>query len=164
MLSDHARLFLLPEHKARSLMDGRDFVPVADALAARSTEADWRSAVSRAYYAAFHVARQLLHSCGFAVPRGDQAHAYLWLRLANAGHVNVCQAGNDLSLLRRHRNEADYHLSRPLDQATTLARVGTAKEIIRVLTSADAEPTKTQITDAMKIYERAVLQNVTWHP
>jgi hypothetical protein len=26
------------------------------------------------------------------------------------------------------------------------------------------EPTRTQITDAMKIYERDVLQDITWHP
>jgi hypothetical protein len=35
-------------------MNWRDFLPLAARLAGGTTEADWRSAVSRAYYAAFH--------------------------------------------------------------------------------------------------------------
>ena len=49
-------------------------------------------AVSRAYYAAIHVARLLLGQCGFGVPRGDQAHAYLWLRLSNGQHPDLANA------------------------------------------------------------------------
>jgi hypothetical protein len=30
--------------------------------------------------------------------------------------------------------------------------------------AAAVEPIRTQITDAMKIYERDVLKDVTWHP
>jgi uncharacterized protein (UPF0332 family) len=39
----------------------RRFLAVAQRLAEGSDEADWRSAISRAYYAAFHVGRDLLH-------------------------------------------------------------------------------------------------------
>jgi uncharacterized protein (UPF0332 family) len=55
-------------------MNGRDFLPLATQLAGGTTEAEWRSAVSRAYYAAFHVARRLLSELGFTVPRADRAH------------------------------------------------------------------------------------------
>jgi hypothetical protein len=37
-----------------------------------------------------------------------------------------------------------------------------ARRIIRILDAARQEPLRTQITDAMKIYERDVLRNVTW--
>jgi len=57
------------------LMSGRDFLPLAQRLAAGPTEAEWRTAVSRAYYAAFHVARLLMTDLGFAVPR-DERGAY----------------------------------------------------------------------------------------
>ena len=50
-------------------MNWRDFVPLAARLAAGAAEADWRTAVSRAYYAAIHVARRLLSDLGFTVPR-----------------------------------------------------------------------------------------------
>jgi hypothetical protein len=58
---------------------GRDFLAIARQLASGSTEAEWRSAISRAYYATFHVARELLEDLSFAVPRADRAHVYLWL-------------------------------------------------------------------------------------
>jgi hypothetical protein len=66
-------------------MTGHDFLPLAMRLAVGATEADWRTAIRRAYYAAFHVARQLLIDLRFAVPHADRAHAYLWLRLSNCG-------------------------------------------------------------------------------
>jgi uncharacterized protein (UPF0332 family) len=38
-------------------MTGADFLPLAHRLAASSSEPEWRTAISRAYYAAFHAAR-----------------------------------------------------------------------------------------------------------
>ena len=54
-------------------MEFRDFLSLSTALVNGSTEAEWRSAVSRAYYAAFHVARQLLLGLRFTVPGADRA-------------------------------------------------------------------------------------------
>jgi uncharacterized protein (UPF0332 family) len=145
-------------------MDFRDYLTLAAALAAGSTEAEWRSAVSRAYFAAFHVARELLLGLGFRAPQADRAHSYLWLRLANAGVADVKLAGNRLNALRGQRNRADY-ASRPLlFQATAANEVKNAEDIIQALDAAAVEPTRTQITDAMKVYERDVLHDVTWHP
>src|SRR5436309_11372371 len=87
-------------------MNWRDFVSLAARLAANATEADWRSAVSRAYYAAFHIARRLLADLNFTVPRADRAHQYLVFRLSNCGEPTVEQAGRDLETLRRLRNRA----------------------------------------------------------
>jgi uncharacterized protein (UPF0332 family) len=70
-------------------MNPHDFLEVANELVTGIREADWRSAVGRAYHAAFHVARNLFQLSGFSVPRGEQAHAYLWLRLTNSGHPDV---------------------------------------------------------------------------
>ena len=43
-------------------------------------------------------------------------------------------------------------------------RVRNAERIAQALDAARAEPVRTQITDAMKVYERDVLKDVTWHP
>jgi uncharacterized protein (UPF0332 family) len=145
-------------------MDGRDFLEVARDLASGSREADWRSAVSRAYYAAFHVARLFMEEVGFTVPRADRAHAHIWLRLANSGDPQTSRAGNELKALREVRNLCDYDLRRGVVQAFAVAQVKQAEDLIRVLDAGRAEPTRTQITDAMKIYERDVLKDVTWHP
>ncbi len=80
-------------------MDETGFLKVADTLSMGETEADWRTAISRAYYAAFHKARRLLQQGGFSVPRADKAHAYLWRRLSNSEHPDVNNAGRDLTHL-----------------------------------------------------------------
>ncbi len=145
-------------------MDFREYLSLAETLAAGTTEAEWRSAVSRAYYAAFHVARELLISLGFRVPQAERAHSYLWLRLANAGAADVQIAGNRLNSLRRQRNRADYDSHPPLTQRTAANEVKNAEDVIRALDAAAIEPIRTQITDAIKIYERDILHDATWHP
>lgn len=145
-------------------MDFRDFLSLAKTLLNGITEAEWRSASSRGYYAAFHVARQLLLNLGFRVPLADRAHGYLWLRLSNAGVPDVRNAGSLLNDLRRERNRADYDDQRAMTQAMALQHVRFAEEIIKALDAARVDPIRTQITDTMKVYERDVLHDVTWHP
>jgi hypothetical protein len=43
-------------------------------------------------------------------------------------------------------------------------QIQVATDVIRILDAATAEPTRTQITDEMKRYERDVLRTVTWRP
>lgn len=73
-------------------MDFRAYVALAEALASGSTEAEWRSAVSRAYYGFFHVACTLLRNLGFEVPMSDRAHGYAILRLSNSGNDEIKEA------------------------------------------------------------------------
>jgi uncharacterized protein (UPF0332 family) len=144
-------------------MTGHDFLSLASRLAAGPTEADWRSAASRAYYAAFHVARQLLQDLRFRVPHADQAHRHLWLRLSNSGDPQVEQAGAELNVLRRYRNQADYDLNVYFRQAEADAQLRASEQVIQVLDNL-SPATRTQITDAMRVYERDVLKDVTWQP
>jgi uncharacterized protein (UPF0332 family) len=145
-------------------MTWRDFLPLATRLATATSEADWRTAVSRAYYAAFHVARRLLADLQFTVPRADRAHQYLVFRLSNSGEAAVEQAGRDLETLRRLRNRADYDETPALTQAQAAAAVQLAEGILKVLDAARQDPIRTQIRDGMIVYERDVLHDVTWHP
>ena len=145
-------------------MNWREFLTLAARLAAGAAEEDWRSAVSRAYYSAFHVARQLLSDLGFTVPRADRAHQYLVFRLSNGGDPAVAQAGRDLETLRRLRNRADYDDLPAFLPMQASGAVRLAEQVIVRLDAAAQDPTRSLITDAMKIYERDVLQDVTWHP
>ncbi len=145
-------------------MNWRDFLLLASRLAAGTTEADWRTGISRAYYAAFHVARRLFAELNFAVPRADRAHQYLVFRLSNSGEPAVEQAGRDLETLRRLRNRADYDEVPALTQAQSTAAFRLAEAIIQVLDAARQEPGRTRMKDAMIVYERDVLRDVTWHP
>jgi uncharacterized protein (UPF0332 family) len=142
----------------------RDFLPLATQLAAGATEAEWRSAVSRAYYTIFHVARRLLSDLHFTVPRADRAHQYLVFRLSNCGDAGVEQAGRDLDTLRRLRNRADYDDVPALGQAQAAAAVQLASLVVASLDAGLREPVRSNMMQAMIAYERDVLRDVTWQP
>jgi hypothetical protein len=76
----------------------------------------------------------------------------------------VEQAGRDLETLRRLRNRADYDDIPAVTQPQAAAAVRLAEGIIQVLDAAQLEPTRTRMRDAMIVYERDVLRDVTWHP
>jgi uncharacterized protein (UPF0332 family) len=145
-------------------MNWWDFLLLATRLTLGTTEADWRTAVSRAYDAAFHVARRSLADLHFTVPRADRAHQHLVFRLSNSGESVVEQAGRDLETLRRLRKRADYDDVPVLTQPQAAAAVQVAEGIIQVLDTARQDPARTRMRDAMIVYERDVLQDVTWQP
>ncbi len=68
-----------------------------------------------------------------------------------------------MNYLRRERNQADYDLRLPVRQTQATGLVQVAEQLIQILDATSAL-TRTQITDAIKIYERDVLKQVTWHP
>jgi hypothetical protein len=142
----------------------RDFLALARALIVSPGEAERRTAASRAYYASFHVARNLFEAVGFTVPRADRAHAYLWLRLQNCGDSGGAQTGIALDALRQLRNRADYDRNRPIALPVVQAHLQVAEDAIDALDALAVEPTRSQITAEMVRYERDVLHDVTWHP
>jgi hypothetical protein len=77
----------------------------------------------------------------------------------------VNRAGNDLNHLRNRRNLADYDIEHDLAQATAMAYVQLAETIIELLLEeAGAEPTyRGPLTEAIRVFERDVLRQVTWH-
>src|SRR5436305_711275 len=145
-------------------MNWREFLALGNRLATGTTEADWRTAVSRAHYAAFHVARRLLADLNFTVPRADRAHQYLVFRLSNCGESVVEHAETDVETLQRLRNRADYDDTPAVTRPQAAAAVRLAEVIIQVLAAARPEPTRTRVRDAMIVYERDVLRDVTWRP
>lgn len=52
-------------------MTGRKFLDLASQFAASDAEEWRRTAVSRAYYGAYHLALELVRSCGIVVPKHD---------------------------------------------------------------------------------------------
>jgi uncharacterized protein (UPF0332 family) len=146
-------------------MNGRDFLPLAQMLVRLGTEPAWRTAVSRAYYAAFHVARDFIEDLGFAVPAAQGAHAYLFLRLQNCGDPALANAGQLLQGLRHERNTADYEPKfhfRPGMAPSSLRR---AEHLIQVLDSSLGDLVRLSLVrNAIRLYERDTLKQVTWRP
>lgn len=97
-------------------MDGGAFLSLALQLANGDTEARLRTSVSRAYYGAYHVARELVENCGVVVPKRDVHNKLQWC-LEQVGQaiadVELAKAGSKLGSLRTDRNRADYDLGDP---------------------------------------------------
>src|SRR5205823_6398205 len=92
-----------------------DFIALAGRLAAapNADEATYRTAVSRAYYGAFHVARSFIVELGF-VPIGNaNVHAFVRQYLHGSNNRNASLAAAELGDLQRARNQADYQLDDP---------------------------------------------------
>jgi uncharacterized protein (UPF0332 family) len=116
-------------------MTGRDFITSAASLAKSSAEADLRSAVSRAYYGAFHEARALLHACGVWLPKTEQVHIKLGYCLRDCGDPIAADVGHQLEALRAKRRVADYDLDDNRFAAPSAARpeILTARDIVGAL-------------------------------
>jgi uncharacterized protein (UPF0332 family) len=116
-------------------MTGRDFVVCAEHLTQGSAEADLRSAVSRAYYGAFHEARALLNESGVRLPKTEQVHVKIGFCLQDCGDPNAGHAGQQLELLRLERRRADYDLEddRFHDRLKTRSEVARANHILKIL-------------------------------
>jgi hypothetical protein len=78
-------------------MNARSFLVLA--LKLLSTEKNpegFRSAISRAYYAAFNVAVEFLEGIDCPIGKGPQSHGKVQHRLSNSDDEELIQVGHDL--------------------------------------------------------------------
>jgi len=91
-------------------MNPDDFLALAAKLFAAGGEAELRTAVSRAYYGAFHQAHLLVSACGVVLSRDASAHKHVAYCLQHSDDADLIAAGRKLDSLRAERNAADYRL------------------------------------------------------
>jgi uncharacterized protein (UPF0332 family) len=113
-------------------MNGDDFFAAAESLSKGTTPAEMRSSISRAYYGAFHTARDLCCSVGIALPKTADCHVKVSQILGNSGDQDVVKSASKLSSLRDVRNDADYDLtdSRPEKKNYVILQLKAADDII----------------------------------
>ena len=92
-------------------MPGRGFLHVARDAVAGPTEFYWRAAAIHSYYALFLECRDVLFRWGFPMPRRDNVHAWVRLRLTYAADPDLKDLGHALDDLVRLRNHASYDLN-----------------------------------------------------
>lgn len=88
--------------------DWREFFTLAEELADRDEERGKRTAVGRAYYAAFGTARSQIESSGAAFPKTGGVHGAVWGHLSKSPDPVERQLGANGNRLRMARNRADY--------------------------------------------------------
>lgn len=136
-------------------MTGDDFISVARELAQHTTEAHARSAVSRAYFGAFHSVRDWLARSGFRVARNDSVHSMIARWLENCGEPIAEEVGRRLVVLRRERNHADYDITERQFGTLQFARVNveSACFVVATLAKCSAEPARSAIIAGIKAYQ-----------
>lgn len=141
-------------------MDGKDFIALAGKLAAAAAadEATYRTAVSRAYYGAFHVARSFLVELGFEPMRNANVHAYVRRHLSGSGNADAVLASELLDDLQSARNRADYRLDDPQvgtrDHAMLI--VERAHLVVTAVESCRADESRESIRQAITEYQRRI--------
>ena len=111
-----------------------DYLTLARALSANADEASQRSAISRAYYSAFHAGT--LH----AKPNGynERNHGRLWKMYhadANLNAKRISVLGNQM---KEAREEADYVAQVPRIADVMTAQLATAAQFATVLAQVPA--------------------------
>lgn len=106
------------------------FLDTARRLSGGNTEGDWRSAISRGYYAAFHYFREFLLSHGLDIGRGGQSHSNLYVGLNNCGFTPLTRIASRIDGLRTSRVKADYDLNSLVDHTAAVDRVNEAQTLI----------------------------------
>ena len=104
-------------------------------------EAKLRSAISRAYYAAFWCARHYWANANDPLPLGD-AHYEAHERFLRYASQNVKQIGLTLRRLKEARNLADYASSVPDLEASTHSALRWANRLIGDIASLPDDPTQ----------------------
>lgn len=93
-------------------MNPRDFNHIAAQLVSQGDPVACRTAIGRAYYAAFNVAAELLREMGFHIGQNAAAHDYIAKLLNSSEHREVQSVAGALRTLRTSRNHADYRMAK----------------------------------------------------
>ncbi len=114
-----------------SRFDPRAFFTLAQSLGTPGHgEEHLRSAVSRAYYACFHVARLALERGGRWRAGTINAHNSVIAELRRRNRSHLAQR---LFSLKQWRELADYELNQPLTEQFCAQALATAAELLRLL-------------------------------
>ena len=110
----------------------REILDSAVALGRGEAEVDWRNACSRAYYAAFHRCRQIVHAYEPHVDTaGAEAHRVVADILTEPSRERVAVGlGYMLRQCRGLRNAADYDVDDDFRVEACLATIQTSQHIL----------------------------------
>jgi uncharacterized protein (UPF0332 family) len=90
--------------------DWNDYLRLAQHLAQQEDEAAKRTAISRAYYYIFHLARARAIQNGCKLSYAESSHKSVWDFYIRSSDYNCKSLGLEGSRLKERRNVADYDL------------------------------------------------------
>jgi uncharacterized protein (UPF0332 family) len=113
--------------------DWSAFRTVAERLKDEADEASWRSAISRAYYCAYHQAQtHLSEHHNFQASEDKPAHDQVWREFSRKG-MSYREVWNKGDKLKKLRVDADYRSDVVISADTTITSLKLADRIIECL-------------------------------
>ena len=115
-----------------------DFLTLAKSLSERDSEIEWRSAVSRAYYATYHQLLDFPDRFDMFGEPGQGSHDQLFKTLraakcrggkSNAIKGKLMVLGNDMLQFKQQRTLADYTLPGTITKSDAQMAVETAESV-----------------------------------
>ena len=133
-------------------MKGEDYINYASRLVATPPGSHavchYRTAISRAYYGAYHLAAAALGELGKHIPANATGHRETIVALQDSGVADAVDAARLIGDLQSARIKADYHLDKDsyFTQANARLNIEDAHNVMSSIKRCLAEPAKSQIT------------------
>jgi hypothetical protein len=134
-------------------VDPRKFLDLAQLLAAGTPQPErLRTATSRAYYAVYNFACQILDEMGFRVSTGPGGHGEVRNRLNYSKDAGLQNISSQLGDLQGNRITADYRMSKAIAEnpQTVKTHVEQAKKMIETMERSCLGPGRSKIIEAIK--------------
>lgn len=96
-------------------MNPKEFQYLASGLVEKNGAfpSEFRTAISRSYYAVYNLGINLLKEMGFSIPKKSEAHEEMRRHFNNSGDIELIEAAEKIKDLKTKRKHADYDLDRP---------------------------------------------------
>jgi hypothetical protein len=139
-------------------MNPKEFQSLASRLVTSSDPAEIRTAISRAYYAAYNFAVEVVEELGFRILKSPSGHGEIQNRLNNSGDPELSRVSKQLADLQSKRIQADYRLNdRGVEnQKTASALVIQVDRMIQILETCRIEPKRQSVVSGIRKYEHAI--------
>ena len=142
-------------------MNPRDFYILALKLSKSNQPVECRTAINRAYYAAYHVGIEILEDleCGIKISKNAGGHGEVIKFLSNSGDKLTENAATQLNGLLSNRIKSDYRLdySGVENKETADANVKVALGIIEILEDwSNDDAKRNQIAKALIEYQERI--------
>jgi uncharacterized protein (UPF0332 family) len=112
-------------------------IEVAEHLAGHNEESYLRTAINRAYYYIFHLARKRLVDNRFYFSEGGDSHKQVWEKFTDSPDAHCKRLAATGNLLKDKRVTADYKAYYPRIEEDTQILIHKAKEFAQQLAGLD---------------------------
>ncbi len=131
---------------ATQSFDWSHYQTLAEELLSQPKESNLRSAISRAYYFVYHLARQRIEDNGFFFIERQDTHRQVWEKFSGSADASCRSLGSVGQMLKQKREAADYESIFPRVHEDAPALVAIAASFAIKLAQLDKRlPTNTGI-------------------